>query len=92
MYQAPQSDRSTGSLEVFFGSANTPNQFPWQLHQENVLLKRMSSLSQPFLVITRSVRPLSHRNQERSQMLPSVVKSEDRRTREARAPCSRVGS
>src|ERR1700686_1598763 len=74
---------------VNFGREPQPR--GWQLHK-NVLLKRIRSPSQAFLVISRSVRPLSHRNQERSQMLPSVIKSEDRRTRQARSPCSRVGS
>jgi hypothetical protein len=43
------------------------------------------------LVISSSVRPLSHRNKERSQVLPCVVEREDGRTRETCSLCRRVG-
>ena len=51
-------------------------------------LGRFKSLS---LAISRSVRPLSHWNQERSQALPGVVEGDDRRARQTRSPCRRVG-
>jgi hypothetical protein len=41
--------------------------------------------------ISCSVRPLSHRNQKNSQVLPRIIKRNDRRARKICSPRSRVG-
>jgi len=52
---------------------------------------RKGFTSQPFLVISGSIRPHSHRNQKRSQVLPGVVERKDGRAGQTCSPCRRVG-